>query len=88
MQINNYVSRFTFHVFILSMRKTRGKTKSATLCHDTAQRLLHLRFGTGGGNRTPDWSLEGSHVTTTPLPRCHYSTGLRSFRQDRMPVVH
>jgi hypothetical protein len=29
-------------------------------------------FGTGGGNRTRDWSLEGSRVTTTPLPRVEW----------------
>ena len=31
-------------------------------------RLYSSPSGTGGGNRTRDWSLEGSRVTTTPLP--------------------
>src|SRR5439155_12224513 len=42
---------------------------------------VRFRSGTGGGNRTRDLSLEGSRVTTTPLPRSIDSIRRRRIRQ-------
>src|SRR5437763_811277 len=70
------------------IKETPTATGDLFSCRRRCVSTNAIMTGTGGGNRTRDWSLEGSRVTTTPLPHAALIlTGRRRFVKSHQLTI-